>query len=112
MSTTTAMTTYRVRLADLLDDASTALDPDQLAALRTSVHERRVRQRGHEVGRVPVRLAGRVEEIVGLLDDAARTLRPRETQELDDLVAGKAPIEQEPLPRSAKRRGRGTMRAL
>jgi hypothetical protein len=61
--------------------------------LRGAVRERRNRRRGREPSAATTEIAQRVEEIVQLLENAACVLRPRETQELDDLVAGKEPAE-------------------
>jgi hypothetical protein len=68
---------------------SPPLTDDELEALRAIVRERRGRH-PRQTQATPA-VHDRADAIVELLDRAARQLRPRETQQLDDLVAGKLP---------------------
>jgi hypothetical protein len=112
MGTPTTLDVYREQLAGLLDDAQATLSTRQLESLRTTVHERRNRRRAQEQTRVAAELAPHVAVIVTLLDDASSRLRPREAQELDDLVAGRTPAAPPPPRRSVKLHSRGTMRSI
>jgi hypothetical protein len=88
---------YRARLQILLDGVAAKLRADESSVLRAIVRQRRNGRRNQE----PLRAAPCVREcageIVALLEAAARELRPRETQELDDLVAGQ-PAKTDPPP--------------
>ena len=87
---------YHERLGTLLDDSESSLTESDLAALRAIVRERRNgRKVSVETESPNLAVSRRAEEIVLLLGTAARHLRPRETQQLDDLVAGR---EAESLP--------------
>ena len=55
------------------------------------MRQRRNGRRNQEPPRATTHVCERADKIVALLEAAARELRPRETQELDDLVAGKPP---------------------
>jgi hypothetical protein len=104
---------YRERLDGMLGDAEATLSVAGLRRLRTAVRERRNLRRGSSPSPAPADVAKRADAIVVVLDEAGRVLRPRETQELDDLVAGKRPPEPAPTPRSAARRHqRGSMRPI
>lgn len=104
---------YRERLDGMLGDAEGALSAAGLGTLRTAVRERRNLRRGSSPSPTPPDVATRADAIVVVLDEASRVLRPRETQELDDLVAGKRPPKPAPTPRGAARRHqRGSMRSI
>jgi hypothetical protein len=85
---------YLALLSRLLDRCdSTASDEDR-QTLRVAVYERRTW--GARRAKTPTSevIGKRADEIVELLEGAARVLRPRETQALDDLVAGRqAPVD-------------------
>jgi hypothetical protein len=99
---------YRSKLQALLQDAAVTLTDDQAAALREVVRERRNGRRDQVSTPVVPPVRQRAEEVVTLLAAAARELRPRETQELDDLVAGRAPKPEMPtsFPVRLRRSGR------
>jgi len=90
---------YRQQLGTLLEDSESSLTEGDLAALRAIVGERRngwnIRVRTKPPNAVVRR---RAEDILLLLDAAARHLRPRETQQLDDLVAGREAVSAPPEP--------------
>ena len=85
---------YRNQLRHVLLQCQTSLSDEQQLVLRTVVRERRSWRRNREQTPIPVAIRGHVDEIVQLLESAACVLRPRETQELDDLVAGTEPAAQ------------------
>ncbi len=82
---------FRARLAGLLTAAAVTLPERELPSLGVVVRERRNAIRGRTQTPAPARVRRCAQEIVTLLEEASRVLRPRETQELDDLVAGKTP---------------------
>lgn len=88
---------YRAGLEILLDSPSARLTAGEISSVRAIVRQRRNGRRNQEPPEAAPHVCERAEEIVALLDAAARELRPRETQELDDLVAGKRP-KTEPSP--------------
>jgi hypothetical protein len=79
---------YRDQLRCLLDRGRETLTDEEQSTLRRVVRERRNRRRGRE--RIPAVTAidAHALMIVDVLESAARVLRPRETQELDDFVTG------------------------
>ncbi len=79
---------YRDQLRRLLDRGRDTLTNDEQHTLRTVVRARRNRRRGHETIQTSSAINAHAVMIVDVLENAARVLRPRETQELDDLVAG------------------------
>lgn len=81
---------YRATLVSLLDPDGRLTD-DETALLRAIVRERRNGRRNQAPTPAPAHVGARADEIVALLAAAAVRLRPRETQELDDLVAGRTP---------------------
>jgi hypothetical protein len=89
---------YRHQLRSLLADCRTSFSDEEQRLLRAIVRERRNWRRDREQTPAPAAINRRAEQIVHLLESAARELRPRETQELDDLVAGKKPMQSEPAP--------------
>ena len=89
---------YRASLESLLDGASAPLTAAEISSLRAIVRHRRNGRRNQEAPRAAVHVRERADEIVTLLSAAARDLRPRETQELDDLVAGHATPKNAPPP--------------
>ena len=111
MGTATTLPDYRARLGALLSDAQAALPPERFEALTDLVRDRRNRPRGGDTTESAADLRQRADAIVALLDDAGRALRPRETQELDDLVAGKEPVVAPVAPPSARLRGHGSRHA-
>ena len=112
MGATTSLLAFTNRLSALLREAEADLRPDRLDALRELVHRRRNPRRGEPARTPPADLARRADAIVDVLEEASRVLRPRETQELDDRVAGKAPVEGQPDGRRARRRQHGPHRVL
>jgi len=72
----------------LLDDL-VPLSAGDIASLRAIVRQRRNGRRNQATPPGAARIRKRADEIVALLGEAARELRPRETQELDDFVAGR-----------------------
>jgi hypothetical protein len=80
---------YLETVRSLLRDAAESETNEDAAALRAIVRERR-NGRGRRTHASPS-VGARADEIVDLLGRAACHLRPRETQQLDDLVAGKIP---------------------
>ena len=111
MTTVLTAGEYRHRLHHLLVHCQTSLTDEQRRVLRTVVRERRNWRRNREQAATPAEVSRQADEIVQLLEDAARVLRPRETQELDDLVAGKEPTARQPASYSTHvrlhRRGSG-----
>lgn len=91
MTTVLTVGDYRHQLRRLLVDCQTSLTDEQQRVLRAVVRERRNWRPNREQTPAPAVLSRHADEIVQLLESAARVLRPRETQELDDLVAGKEP---------------------
>ena len=82
---------YRDQLRRLLDRGKETFTDEEQSALRTVVRERRNRRRGSEQTPATAAIEAHAMAIVDVLESAARVLRPRETQELDDLVAGIEP---------------------
>jgi hypothetical protein len=86
---------YQAKLQVLLDGVTAPLSTEEISSLRAIVRQRRNGRgngRGNgETPRAAPHVCKRADEIVALLAAAARELRPRETQELDDLVAGQPP---------------------
>ena len=85
---------YLALLSTLLERCdSKASDEDRLT-LRTAVYERRTWGPRRAQTPTSVAIGKKADEIVQLLEGASRVLRPRETQALDDLVAGReAPLD-------------------
>jgi hypothetical protein len=97
---------YRSELESLLDDPAAPLTEDETSALRAIVRERRSGRRGGVATPAASHILRRADGIVELLSAAGRELRPRETQELDDLVAGRTP-KTDPPPTVRVRPHRG-----
>ena len=91
MSGVTTLPEYRARLQILLDSASVPLTVEEFSSLRAIVRQRRNGRRNQEPLRAEPHVRECADEIVALLAAAGRELRPRETQELEDLVAGQPP---------------------
>jgi hypothetical protein len=89
---------YRHQLRSLLADCRASFSEEEQRILRAVVRERRKWRRDREQMSAPAAINERAEQIVQVLESAARVLRPRETQELDDLVAGRKPIQREAAP--------------
>jgi hypothetical protein len=106
MTTMRTILQYRSELEALLDDRAAPLTDAETTALRAIVRERRSGRRGQPGTPAPSHILQRADGIVDLLNAAARELRPRETQQLDDLVAGRAP-SLDPAPTIPIRRRRG-----
>jgi hypothetical protein len=87
----TTLQEYHEVLGTLLADPARPLADDEAAMLRALVRERRNGRRDRPVIEAPSHLCERADRIVALIGSAARDLRPRETQELDDVVAGRPP---------------------
>jgi hypothetical protein len=79
---------YRDQLCRLLDRGKGTLSDAELSTLRAVVRSRRNRRRGGETIQAPTAIEAHAEGIVDVLESAAKVLRPRETQELDDFVTG------------------------
>jgi len=82
---------YQAKLRVLLDGVTAPLSTEELSSLRAIVRQRRNGRGNGATPRAAPHVCKRADEIVALLAAAARELRPRETQELDDLVAGQPP---------------------
>jgi hypothetical protein len=82
---------YQARLQILLDGGAAPLSAEEIFSLRAMVRDARNGRQKQETPRAAPHVSQRATEIVALLTAAARELRPRETQELDDLVAGRPP---------------------
>jgi hypothetical protein len=82
---------YQAKLQVLLDGGGASLNTEEISSLRAIVRRRRNGRRNQEAPHAASHVRERADEIVTLLGAAARDLRPRETQELDDLVAGHPP---------------------
>ena len=80
---------YTETLRALLQDPVEPLSAEESVDLRAIVRERRSGRRSQTTASAAVH--ERADEIVEMLGRAARHLRPRETQQLDDFVAGKEP---------------------
>lgn len=92
---------YRDQLRRLLDRGKATFTDEEQSTLRAVVRERRNRKRGSAPTNTSAAIDAHALAIVDVLESAARVLRPRETQELDDLVAGIEPVEPEPSTRYA-----------
>jgi predicted ThiF/HesA family dinucleotide-utilizing enzyme len=79
---------YRDQLRRLLDRGRETLTVEEQQTLRTVVRARRTRRRGSETIQTSTAIDVHAATIVEVLESAARVLRPRETQELDDFVIG------------------------
>ena len=81
---------YLALLSSLLERCDSKASEEERQTLRVAVYERRTW--GHRRAQTPTSatIGRKADEIVKLLEGAARVLRPRETQALDDLVAGRA----------------------
>jgi hypothetical protein len=78
---------YAERLQAILGSPASPLTDEECGALRAIVRECRSGRAQQTIASPAVH--ERADEIVELLGRAARHLRPRETQQLDDLVAGR-----------------------
>ncbi len=88
-STSKKLGEYLGTLESLLADCTSHLTDRELIELRAIVHDRRHGRKADPGSGASTRLAQRADGIVKLLGAAACDLRPRETQQLDDLVAGR-----------------------
>ena len=88
MTSVPAVVEYRDRLCELLKCSDATLATEERDTLRAVVRERRYGRSQRLQGFVSAAVNARASEIVAVLEDAARVLRPRETQSLDDFVAG------------------------
>jgi hypothetical protein len=79
---------YRDQLRRLLDRGRDTLTDEEQSTLRMVVRARRNRRRGCETIQASTAIDAHAATIVEVLESAARVLRPRETQELDDFVSG------------------------
>jgi len=82
---------YRDRLCELLVRCEASLGAEDQVALRAVVRERRYGRNRREQDAASDAVNARASEIVAVLESAARELRPRETQALEDFVAGIEP---------------------
>jgi hypothetical protein len=101
---------YRAALDMLLGDCETSMTDDQMSALRANVVERRNARRDRVATQPAPEIGRRADDILSLLASAARELRPRETQELDDLVAGRVQPEDPPASYPVRLRRNGLPR--
>jgi hypothetical protein len=79
---------YRDRLNELLKSFDADLGDGEQDTLRAIVRERRFGRSQQLQSSASALINARANEIVAVLESAARVLRPRETQALDDFVAG------------------------
>ena len=79
---------YRDHLCELLEQSDAKLIPEEREILRAVVRERRYGRSQRLQASASAAVNTRASEIVEVLESAARVLRPRETQSLDDFVAG------------------------
>ena len=85
---------YLALLSSLLDRCDSSASDDERRSLRTAVYERRTWGSRRAPTPTSDAIGKQADEIVQLLEGAARVLRPRETQALDDFVAGRrAPLD-------------------
>lgn len=84
---------YRDQLRHLLAYCQTSLTAEEQRTLRIAVREQRNRRHDRAYTPASAAINRQAAAIVQLLESAAQVLRPRETQELDDLVAGREPAE-------------------
>ena len=85
---------YLALLSSLLDRCDSKASDEERQTLRIAVYERRTWGPRKVPTPTSVAIGKKADEIVKLLEGAARVLRPRETQALDDLVAGReAPVD-------------------
>jgi len=101
---------YRAALHTLLGDCATSMTDDEMSALRATVVERRNGRRDRVPAQPAPVVGRRADDILSLLQSAGRELRPRETQELDDLVAGRTPREDPPASFPVRLRRNGLPR--
>lgn len=85
---------YLALLSTLLEQCDAKASDEDRLTLRTAVYERRTWGPRRAQTPTSVAIGKKADEIVQLLEGASRVLRPRETQALDDLVAGReAPVD-------------------
>lgn len=85
---------YLALLSTLLERCDSKASEEDRLTLRTAVYERRTWGPRRAQTPTSVAIGKKADEIVQLLEGASRVLRPRETQALDDLVAGReAPVD-------------------
>ena len=111
MSSVLTADEYRNQLRHLLADCQTSLTDEEQGTLRMVVRERRNRRPNRAYTPASAAINEQAAAIVQLLESAAQVLRPRETQELDDLVAGRKPADphlpSQSTPVRLRRRGAG-----
>ena len=102
---------YRNQLRHLLARCQTSFTDEEQGALRLDVREQRNRRPNRAYTPASAAITREAAAIVQLLEGASRVLRPRETQELDDLVAGREPADDhlasQRTPVRLRRRGAG-----
>ena len=85
---------YLALLSTLLERCDSKASEEDRLTLRTAVYERRTWGPRRAQTPTTVAISKKADEIMQLLEGASRVLRPRETQALDDLVAGReAPVD-------------------
>ena len=85
---------YLALLSTLLERCDSKASEEDRLTLRTAVYERRTWGPRRAQTPTSVAIGKKADEIMQLLEGASRVLRPRETQALDDLVAGReAPVD-------------------
>ena len=111
MSSVVTAGEYRNQLRHLLANCETSLTDEEQGTLRTVVREQRNRRPNRAYTPASAAINRHAAAIVQLLEGAAQVLRPRETQELDDLVAGREPavphLPSQNTPVRPHRRGAG-----
>ena len=85
---------YLALLSSLLEQCDAKSSDEDRLTLRTAVYERRTWGPRRAQTPISASIGKKADEIVKLLEGASRVLRPRETQALDDMVAGRiAPVD-------------------
>jgi hypothetical protein len=85
---------YLAKLATVLERCDAGATEEERKTLRAIVGQRR-NWGPRRASAPPTKAIGaRADEVMAVLEDASRALRPREAQALDDLVAGrKRPVD-------------------
>jgi hypothetical protein len=85
---------YLAEMASLLERCDADASDDEKQTLREIVGQRRNWGPRRASAPPSKKIGARVDEVMALLEDASRALRPREAQALDDLVQGRvAPVD-------------------
>jgi len=85
---------YLARLVSLLEQCDADATEEERETLRAIIGERRNWGPRRASKPATKAISKRADDVMALLEDASRTLRPREAQVLDDFVAGRtAPVD-------------------